>query len=100
MVWLVREIQDLCQAVFHVKHPDHDTQNAQHAWLPIQPQSCKVGHISSSPKAGDLFGRLRIMVYVSAALAQPSGPVNMGSASLGLSASDHVSQLSQRTGSA
>jgi hypothetical protein len=56
---LMREIQDFCEAVFHVKHPDHDTQDAQHAWLPIQPQSCKVGHKSSSPKAGDLFGRRR-----------------------------------------
>jgi hypothetical protein len=71
MVWLVREIQDFCEAVFHVEHPDHDAQDAQYAWLPGDPQSCKIGHKSSSPKVGDLFGRLRIRVNLSAAVTQP-----------------------------
>src|SRR5260370_40986881 len=41
---LVREIQDLCEAVFHVEHPDHDAQNAQYAWLPGASQSHRIRH--------------------------------------------------------
>jgi len=71
MVRLMREIQDLCEAVFHEEHPDHYAQDAQHAWLPSEPQSCKIGHETSSLKAGDLFGRLSIRLNLSAAIAQP-----------------------------
>jgi hypothetical protein len=48
VVRLVREIQDLCEAVFHVEHPNNDALDAQHAWLPVEPQSYKIGHGSSS----------------------------------------------------
>src|SRR6516225_1041584 len=69
MVRLVREIQDLCEAVLHVEHPDHDAQDAQYALFPGKPQSFKNGHRSSSPEAADLFGR-RGRVNLSEAPAQ------------------------------
>src|SRR5262245_4366484 len=44
MVRLERETQDLREAVFHVEQPDNDAQDAQHARLPDEPQSYKIGH--------------------------------------------------------
>src|SRR5260370_23295107 len=70
MVRLVREIQDLCEAVFHVEQPHHNAENAQHARFPAEPQSCKVGHGLPSPKAGDLSDRLRLRVNLLAGVPQ------------------------------
>src|SRR5580704_13857498 len=71
MVGLEREPQDLRKAVFHVEQPHYNADNAQHARFPGEPQSCKAGHGLSSPKAGDLCGRLPIRVNLSEAIAQP-----------------------------
>src|ERR1700736_6369897 len=71
MVGLEREPQNLRKAVFHVEQPQYNAENAQHARFPGEPQSCQVGHGLSSPKAGDLCGRLPIRVNLSEAIAQP-----------------------------
>src|SRR5262245_14872779 len=44
MVRLQRETQDLREAVLHVEQPDNDAQDAQHARLPDEPQSYRIGH--------------------------------------------------------
>ena len=48
MVWRMREIQDLCKTVLQEEQPDHDAQDAQHAWLPTEALSSKTRHGSSS----------------------------------------------------
>src|SRR5260370_35993931 len=67
----MREIQDLCEAVFHVERPNNDAQDAQHAWLPGESQSYKIGHWTILPRAGDFFGCLLISINLSAAIAEP-----------------------------
>jgi len=49
MVWRMREIQDLCKTLLQEEQPDHDAQDAQHAWLKIPLPSSRLA-------AGDAFG--------------------------------------------
>src|ERR1700760_1899737 len=71
MVRLERETEDLRETVFHKEQPDDNAENAQHARFPGEPQSCKVGHGSSSPRARDLQVLQRRRVDLSPAIAQP-----------------------------